>query len=685
MKTNLLLLNVLLFLSIGLFAQTKECGRPNPDFCPGNYFQNGNFETVTGNPEASFDQDIDLATGWSKIWAGNSLADLYCNNSTALANHYTLINPTNPDGIFSGMWIQNSNQTSPTYREGMYNNLAIPVPSNSGVYTFDFDAADLTRSKSGDTDVEVGIFGVYNPSNFLSNTPSQMFVPTDYNLWPSISGVVIYKLGSVTIPQSVSNTFQPFSLTFDSSLIISSPNITHIMVTRDDVPSVDWRRRYIGFDNFCMQPQEPAPPTSGDYCCEESENLLENANFEAGNTGFYSDYAQNAATLPGQYNVTNSASNFGANITDHSYCADPIAYSTHQNYLLVNGLTNQSPGSSSIIYSQNVALTKGQEYNFCVNLKNMPQCTFDVVPQIQIEINGVVVVPYTSINTNSNDPCDWMLLSGCFTANGEKDKIIIRLKEDLFGDGNDIAIDDISLQAKLDPDYNLVVTHDGGANTISATVSPYPFLNKDCELESDYAWFVYETTNPSGPLLGSIVPGTFAWSDASGSYGAVNTATSWSLPTTNFPNYVGFQNNKFYVIGMYVPSCCESCYTDGWAYQITYNYQGKSSVDFELSVEMKEEIKALFVKSRLPNSVEEASNALKIYPNPSTGIFEIKTENTISGQIEVYSVNGEVVFQEKFYKQDRFQINLSTQQKGIYIVKIQSEDGTIQTRKLILK
>lgn len=687
MKLKFTLFQFLILFCATLYAQSERCGRPNPEFCTGNYFQNGNFETVTGDPEAVLDNDIDLATGWFRIWGGfNSLADIYCNNSTALASHSVLINPTNPDGIFSGMWIQNSDNTSPAFREGMYNQLSTPVPSNSGIYTFNFDAADLTRSSNGDMDVVVGIFGVYNPGNILSNPPTQMFIPTDFNLWPTGNGVVVYKLGSVTIPQNVVNTFQPFSLTFDSNLINASPDITHIMITRDDVPIPGpYRRRYIGFDNFCMRFEEPSTSTTGAYCCEKNENLLANANFESGNTGFNSDYDQNSATLPGQYHVTNSAANFGATINDHSYCVDSDLYSANENYLLVNGLTNQPAGSSSVIYSQTLGLTKGKEYNFCVNLKNMPQCTFDILPEIQIEINGTIVVPYTQINTDPSDPCDWMLISGCFTATGQKNKISIRLKEDGLGDGNDIAIDDISLQEKQDPDYNLTVTHNGGNNTISATIDPYPFLNESCEMESDYAWFVYETTNPTGPLFGSMVPGTFAWSDDSGSYGAVTSGASWGVPSTNFATYNGFQNNKFYVIGMYIPSCCESCFSDGWAYQITYNYQRKTDLNFELTYEMKEEIKALLIKTRSSDVAETIADKLQVYPNPSTGIFEIKTEKSNSGQLKVYSVNGELVYQDEFNQKNQLQINLINQPKGVYVLKIQTEDGAVQSKKLVLK
>ena len=686
MKTKFILFQFLILFCTTLSAQSERCGRPNPDFCPGNLFQNGNFEIVTGDPEATLDNDIDLATGWFRIWGSfGSLADIYCNNSTALANHSVLINPTNPDGIFSGMWIQNSNNTSPAFREGMYNQLSSPVPSNSGNYTFDFDAADLTRSPNGDMDVVVGIFGVYNPGSLLSNPPTQMFVPTDYNLWPG-GGVFVYKLGSVTIPQNVSNTFEPFSITFDSNIINSSPNITHIMITRDDVPIPGpYRRRYIGFDNFCMRFEEPVSNNNGAFCCSKAENLLANSNFEAGNTGFNSDYDQNSAILPGQYNVTNSAAAFGANITDHSYCEDSSVYSANDSFLLVNGLTNQPSGTSSVIYSQTLGLDPNKTYKLCVNFKNLPQCTFDILPEVQIEVNGNVIVPYTQINADSSDPCDWVLLTGCFIPKGEKNKISIRLKEDGLGDGNDLAIDDISLQEMEDPGYNLTVTHDGGNNSITASVNQFPFMNQACELESDHYWFVYETTSPTSPLFGSVVAGTFAWSDNSGSYGAVSSGGAWNVPTTNFPNYVTFQNNKFYVIGIYVPSCCESCYTDGWAYQITYNWAMRGENSFELSDEQKEKIKSLFVKSKAQLEMEGISNQIQIYPNPNSGAFEIKTDETYSGQLQVLNMEGSSVYAETFENKRHFQLNLSGVQKGVYNLNILTGNGKTVSKKIIIK
>ena len=440
-------------------------------------------------------------------------------------------------------------------------------------------------------------------------------------------------------------------------------------------------------DNICFDdcPISDEPTNEGAFCCDESENLIQNGNFEFGNTGFNSQYTQSSSTLPGQYDVTNSAANFGANITDHSYCVDPTAYANNDQYLLVNGLTNQPNGSSSIIYSQNLPLEKEKEYKFCINFKNMPQCTFDIIPEVQIEVNGQIVIPYTQINTDSTDPCDWMLLSGCFIGSGGKNQIRIRLKEDGLGDGNDLAIDDISVQEKIDPDYNLTVTHDGGNNTISATVNPFPFMNEACESDYNYAWFVYETTNPTSPLFGSVVPGTFAWSDSSGSYGAVSSGTPWATPTTNFPNYTSFQNNKFYVVGMYVPSCCESCYTDGWTYQITYNWSNRGIQQFEMSNELKEEIKSLFVKTKIQNQEQPISELIQIYPNPNQGFFQMKTQNITDGKLEIFDLNRKPVYAENFSNKSNFQFNISNQPKGIYVMKLTSADNRTFTENIILK
>lgn len=68
------------------------------------------------------------------------------------------------------------------------------------------------------------------------------------------------------------------------------------------------------------------------------------------------------------------------------------------------------------------------------------------------------------------------------------------------------------------------------------------------------------------------------------------------------------------------------------------------------------------------------SNSTSIYPNPSTGIFKIKT-NSILDKIIVYSQNGTIVkniiFEEK---KEENEVNLSELSTGIYIFELQNGD-----------
>src|SRR5690606_38035248 len=125
------------------------------------------------------------------------------------------------------------------------------------------------------------------------------------------------------------------------------------------------------------------------------------------------DYINNSAVYPGEYDVTNSAAAFGATITDHSYCTDPSLYPNNNKFLVVNGKTQQS--GNSVIWEQTISgLDPKGSYIFCANFKNMPQCTFDILPKVDIEVSGAGSSGFTTINTTSN-PCDWYLNSFIFT------------------------------------------------------------------------------------------------------------------------------------------------------------------------------------------------------------------------------------------------------------------------------
>ena len=75
-----------------------------------------------------------------------------------------------------------------------------------------------------------------------------------------------------------------------------------------------------------------------------------------------------------------------------------------------------------------------------------------------------------------------------------------------------------------------------------------------------------------------------------------------------------------------------------------------------------------------------------VYPNPSTGLFNLKVPaSTKNYTVEVMDLTGKVVKQQVVKNNSGAeQLNLNNAAKGIYILKIASE-GNVATRKLIVE
>ncbi len=218
----------------------------------------------------------------------------------------------------------------------------------------------------------------------------------------------------------------------------------------------------------------------GPNLCCPGRNLVRNGDFESGNAAFNSQYTFNnttttGATLPGQYNIVNGAqasaisTNWAA--YDHTTCN-----ANSGKFMVVNGKTTQPANSKSTIWRQTVSVTGGREYRFCANVKNLPQCTFDIKPNIEVKFTGQpnnVAIPgvtptVVNVPSGSGNECAWQLISASvFVPNGVNNLTVdILLDESGLGDGNDLALDDISLQQKsaINPNYLLVnfsATHIG--------------------------------------------------------------------------------------------------------------------------------------------------------------------------------------------------------------------------------
>jgi len=78
--------------------------------------------------------------------------------------------------------------------------------------------------------------------------------------------------------------------------------------------------------------------------------------------------------------------------------------------------------------------------------------------------------------------------------------------------------------------------------------------------------------------------------------------------------------------------------------------------------------------------IADVANKNKFYPNPSTGIVNVETQNEAIGAVNIFNQAGQLV--QQFTMSNQFgQIDLSNQPKGVYFVQL----GDSKMEKLIIR
>ncbi len=88
-----------------------------------------------------------------------------------------------------------------------------------------------------------------------------------------------------------------------------------------------------------------------------------------------------------------------------------------------------------------------------------------------------------------------------------------------------------------------------------------------------------------------------------------------------------------------------------------------------------------------PTSIKEIKNEneISIYPNPSSGIFTLALGNLCRNQkVEVLNSYGQIVYESAIENKTFATIDLSRQAKGMYFIKVKSEQG-VWIRKVIVE
>jgi len=96
-------------------------------------------------------------------------------------------------------------------------------------------------------------------------------------------------------------------------------------------------------------------------------------------------------------------------------------------------------------------------------------------------------------------------------------------------------------------------------------------------------------------------------------------------------------------------------------------------------------IKELHIKQDASVGINDVNmlNNIRIYPNPTTGIVTISSNQAIAS-IDVFDVTGKLVYNKTNIKQNITSLNLSNLSNGIYFIHAQTENGGVSKSKVVV-
>lgn len=164
-----------------------------------------------------------------------------------------------------------------------------------------------------------------------------------------------------------------------------------------------------------------------------AQNLVNNGNFELGNTGFSTDYTywtgNNSGSGPGGYQIGNNADN------DNALWVDPETPGSN-NYMYVDG--SMTPDQS--FFTQNVqGITAGKTYLISASFASL----YNENDPLLVFKNGDNAISSTY---DINNVGSWKTYSFDWTATSNTLNLDL-VDQDLVHDGNDFAVDNISVRA----------------------------------------------------------------------------------------------------------------------------------------------------------------------------------------------------------------------------------------------
>ncbi len=272
--------------SLPVMAQRVGTSGGDERFCPGNYVQNGKFESILPGQPINQGDVMDSAQSWGRIAYppippfnfGPSIgADLFGPNivpqyvnSLGLGSPPVIVpyagmgaelpqqnswhSPAPATGNYAGMWMSNRIPAAQSVtRKAMLNRLRLPITRNSGNYVVNVNTAALS-TPSGDAPTFVGIYGIKTGVSTpqISNWSNNISMNNPANLALFGPNNVVL-LGTFTVPSADDHNWRQKVIQFNSSHMDPVNSIDRIFITKLDNAQPATQLRYVAFDDFCLQ------------------------------------------------------------------------------------------------------------------------------------------------------------------------------------------------------------------------------------------------------------------------------------------------------------------------------------------------------------------------------------------------------------------------------------------------
>jgi hypothetical protein len=100
------------------------------------------------------------------------------------------------------------------------------------------------------------------------------------------------------------------------------------------------------------------------------------------------------------------------------------------------------------------------------------------------------------------------------------------------------------------------------------------------------------------------------------------------------------------------------------------------------------DVSLLYEEEYIPTSNKEIQNidlSAYLYPNPADNFILIANPLYSNGVTKVFDTNGKLIASEKINSRDNIHINVASWKKGLYLIKLQTEDGQETNARFVVQ